>query len=135
MAQLRKLWVEARAKGLVPKDMTLVEFRKIFDLFKINANTMRSYRPGEFDGRITLFSAEEYKDPYIFRKRAQVEPEENPGDPVLDPLKGWGALAKEGVDVQIVPGDHFSMIREPHVQVLAEKLRQCIQEALAASSQ
>ena len=45
MAQLRQLWKEAKLAGVVPSDMTLVEFRRLFDIFKINAKTLASYRP------------------------------------------------------------------------------------------
>ena len=113
MKQLRQLWVDARRAGVVPSDMTLVEFRKLFDTFKIHANTMRRYRPGKFEGRITLFSAEQDHQQTAARL-----------------LKGWDKFATGGVDVHVVPGDHFSMVREPHVRVLAERLRSCIHATL-----
>ncbi|WP_414573137.1 amino acid adenylation domain-containing protein [Nostoc sp. CCY 9925] len=46
-----------------------------------------------------------------------------------DPLGGWGGLALEGVEVHEIPGDHTSILIEPHVQVLAEKLKACLDEA------
>jgi hypothetical protein len=39
-------------------------------------------------------------------------------------------MALGGVEIHEVPGDHLSMFQEPHVQVLAEKLRACIDKAL-----
>ena len=39
---------------------------------------------------------------------------------------GWGAHAAR-VDVHEVPGDHDSMVLEPNVRVLANRLRQCLQ--------
>jgi thioesterase domain-containing protein len=116
MTQLRQIWMDTKRARVVPSDMTFVEFRKLFDTFKINAQTMRRYRPGEFDGRITLFSAE------------QDHNGERPSEPRF--LKEWSKLAKGGVDAHVIPGDHFSMIRAPHVQVLAERLRTCIQQTL-----
>jgi thioesterase domain-containing protein/acyl carrier protein len=42
----------------------------------------------------------------------------------LDPNYGWtDNLVKRGFSVQVVPGNHVSMLTEPHVQVLAEKLK------------
>lgn len=35
---------------------------------------------------------------------------------------GWGDLTTESVDVQPVPGSHATILAEPHVRVLAEKL-------------
>ena len=142
MVQLRKVWAEAKAEKLIPSDMTLVEFRKIFDIFKINANTMESYRPREYQGKITLITSEQdiALDLIIFRDT----PSDNGEKPLLeegapdegrsltarDPLKGWGQFATGGIDLHVVPGDHFSMLREPHVSVLAEQLRISIQQAL-----
>ena len=99
--------------SVVPSDMTLIEFRKLFDIFKINADTLRRYRPGAYQGRITLFCGDE-----------------EVGD--LEPLKGWEEFATEGVDVHIVPGDHFSMIREPNVRALGAQLSKCIEQAVRA---
>jgi acyl transferase domain-containing protein/thioesterase domain-containing protein len=39
---------------------------------------------------------------------------------------GWGPYCA-GVDVHEVPGDHDSMVLEPHVRVLAGRLRRCIE--------
>jgi aspartate racemase len=44
----------------------------------------------------------------------------------LDPDLGWSELAPGGLEIHDVPGNTFSMLQEPHVQVLAEKLRDCI---------
>ncbi len=42
----------------------------------------------------------------------------------LDPNYGWtDNLVKRGFSVHVVPGNHVSMLAEPHVQVLAEKLK------------
>jgi thioesterase domain-containing protein/acyl carrier protein len=140
MTQLRKLWAEAKAEKLIPSDMTLVEFRKIFDIYKVNANTMESYKPREYDGKITLITSEEEitLDLFIFKDTPSENGEkpllgedaldESKAPPARDPLKSWGRLAR-GIDLHVVPGDHFSMLREPHVSVLAEQLRKSIQQA------
>ena len=101
---------------------------------------MESYKPREYDGKITLITSEEEitLDLFIFKDT----PSDNGEKPLLggdaldeskvptarDPLKGWGRLAR-GIDLHVVPGDHFSMLREPHVSVLAEQLRKSIQQA------
>jgi amino acid adenylation domain-containing protein len=35
----------------------------------------------------------------------------------------WSTLASEGLDLHLVPGNHLTMVEEPHVRVLAEKLQ------------
>jgi thioesterase domain-containing protein len=125
MVELRELWVAAKREGVVPSVMTLVEFRNLFDLFKIYANTLRRYSPGQFRGKITLFSPGENYEHLIFS--ADNTPEDQRRDR-LDPSKGWGSLATEGVEVHHLPGNHFSMLHEPNVQVLGERIRQCVEE-------
>ena len=44
---------------------------------------------------------------------------------VTTPDRGWQQLARE-VDVHFVPGQHHSMVKEPYVQVLAQKLNTCL---------
>jgi len=130
MAELRQLWVVARRAGVVPSEMTLIEFRKVFDIFKIHANTTRRYRPGQFQGRITLFCPADDFEQAVFSKDPG-EATEQPEHIKLDPSKGWGSLATEGVDVHHVPGNHFSMLQEPNVQILGAQLRQCIEDVRA----
>jgi thioesterase domain-containing protein len=36
---------------------------------------------------------------------------------------GWSELTTEPVDVQMIAGSHGTILQEPHVAVLAEKLR------------
>ena len=54
--------------------------------------TAQRYEPKPYPGRITLFcSAREPKGLF------------------LDPQMGWGAFAAEGVDVNVIDGDHFTV--------------------------
>jgi amino acid adenylation domain-containing protein len=41
---------------------------------------------------------------------------------VRDERMGWGDRTRGGVDVERVPGTHLTILREPHVNVLAEKI-------------
>ena len=36
-------------------------------------------------------------------------------------------MTTEGLEVHVVPGSHETLFGEPHVRVLAEKLRACLQ--------
>jgi thioesterase domain-containing protein len=44
---------------------------------------------------------------------------------------GWSRLARGGVEVHHVAGDHENMLVEPHVRVLARELRACIDRGIA----
>ena len=70
------------------------------------------YIPRQYPGQVTLFRADE-------------EPLERSNDPTW----GWSKVAKE-VAIYWVPGDHTTVITK-HVQVLAEKLRTCLDKAQA----
>jgi amino acid adenylation domain-containing protein len=127
-AQLRRVWAETRRAGVVPAEMTLLEFRRLFDTFRANADMMRRYEPGEYDSQVTLIAAEQ---------SLEQDPNFVPFDPgsetaaatPVEPSHGWARLAPAGVDVHVVPGNHFTMMREPFVEALAARLRRCIDEA------
>jgi acyl-CoA synthetase (AMP-forming)/AMP-acid ligase II/thioesterase domain-containing protein/acyl carrier protein len=71
----------------------------------------RYYVPGPAAGPVVIFATQEYL--------------ERAGGPDL----GWGALLTEGWQSVEVPGDHNSMIAEPHVHVLAARLAECLEHA------
>jgi thioesterase domain-containing protein len=118
----RQVWKEAREKGLLPSDMTLLEFLKVLNIFTINVNAARRYRPEKYDGRITLLSVED--------DRVQDDQLQDSGG---DKLRGWENLTTSGVDLHVIPGNHFSVLREPHVEALAQRLVHCIHATLETS--
>ena len=76
-----------------------------------NSRAKLRYVPKPYAGPMTLFWAEER--------------------PVgaTDSRLGWRDLARGSLEVIVVPGDHASMMTETHVQVLAEKLKDCLDAA------
>jgi len=87
------------------------------DVLEANYQASRSYIPQVYPGQITLFQAK-LRSPRVF----------------YDSQGGWGELALGGVEVHNVPGDHTSIIEQPHVRVLAEKLKACLDKAQAETS-
>jgi thioesterase domain-containing protein len=73
------------------------------------------YRPLPYEGRITLFRA---------RRQA-------PGT-TDDPTLGWGAIAREGVEIIPMPGYHAAMISQPRVRELVPALRDALERAVAS---
>jgi acyl transferase domain-containing protein/thioesterase domain-containing protein len=53
----------------------------------------------------------------------------NAGGTWVEPLNGWGPYCTAGVDVFVTPGNHDSMVLEPNVRVLAQRLREQLSEA------
>lgn len=76
---------------------------------ELNFIATRDYVPQTYSGRATLFSATDLTASY-------------------DVEDGWRQLVAE-LEVHNIPGNHLDIIREPHVQVLAEKLNQCLKGA------
>jgi thioesterase domain-containing protein len=45
-----------------------------------------------------------------------------PAGPFLDPKLGWGGMAANGVDLVIIPGDHFTVFKEPGASIMAKAI-------------
>ena len=71
----------------------------------------RDYVPTRYGGRIV-----------VFRARRQ------PHNRIRDLHLGWSKLARGGVDVHFIPGDHGNVFKEPHVQSLAAELKKCLRQ-------
>ena len=81
------------------------------DVKEFNSLAVREYTPQVYDGRVTLFWAS-----------ADLRTS-------IDLVEGWRALAGGGIDVHEIPGSHLDIVKEPHVQELAEKLGACLERA------
>ena len=78
----------------------------------------RKYSPAPYRGKVTLF-------------RAEVRP-------VVDATAadmGWSRLALGGVEIREVPGDHVDMLLRPKVGLLADQLRECIDDVIRRRGQ
>ncbi|HTU18676.1 MAG TPA: alpha/beta fold hydrolase, partial [Gemmataceae bacterium] len=113
--QLPYLWDHVRKLGLVDDDTPLPLVQQILDdlkrLFHTHIKLGSDYALRPYPGRLTLF-----------------RPREAPVPVQTAPDRNWGKLAA-AVDVHFVPGQHHTMVKEPHVQVLAQQLRQCLRQA------
>jgi amino acid adenylation domain-containing protein len=74
-----------------------------------------NYLPQVYPDRVTLFKATE-KD---VTRIVEVE---------VEPGLGWTKLAAGGLDIHDIPGDHHGILKEPNVQLLAEKLKLSIEK-------
>jgi amino acid adenylation domain-containing protein len=83
-----------------------------------NNHAADCYVPQPYPGRVVLFRAAEPWD--------ETEPGSEHND---DPCNGWGDLVRGGLEVHVVPGDHYKILDKPHAGVLGEKLRACLLEA------
>lgn len=82
-----------------------------FHIIDTYLNAVAQYKVRPYPGKLTVFKAEGSWGP-------------------LD--LGWHEHAEGGLDLQALPGDHYSIVIEPHVGVLAEELRHRLEFVEAA---
>jgi thioesterase domain-containing protein len=75
-----------------------------------NLEAIRNYQPQVYPGKVTLF-------------RCQIQPINQ----ALHHDLGWSELVTGDVEIHSIPGDHFNILKEPHVRVLAKKLKSCLE--------
>jgi thioesterase domain-containing protein/acyl carrier protein len=115
-SQLNYLLQQFKKASFLPPDADKTHILGFIDVYK--ANFRMDYRPKDSKPtRIILFKAseviKEYKNKDWYNSSA-------------DPTWGWSRYAEGLVDILMVPGDHFTMMNQPQVQVLADKLRACL---------
>jgi acyl carrier protein len=91
-------------RELLPPDVTEEQIRSLFVLFRANTRALAAYRPEAYAGRLTLLRAE---------ATAALLPEAD---------GAWSALAGGGAEVHRLAGDHYSLLRPPHVAALSQVL-------------
>jgi thioesterase domain-containing protein/acyl carrier protein len=96
----------------------------------------KNYVPKPYPGKVTFFLAGDrppryYHDPRLDRESliAAGFTDSKNVETVWQQVSalGWGVLAAGGLEIIQVPGKHADIVREPHVPVLAEKLRMCME--------
>jgi amino acid adenylation domain-containing protein len=101
-------------------DAEIQDFLRYYKLFKAHVQAMRNYIPRVYPQSITLFRASE----------EIIHDFDNPEWYTDDPSLGWGKCSSQPIQVIDVPGDHFSIFVEPHIQELAKQLKICIDNAV-----
>jgi amino acid adenylation domain-containing protein len=82
---------------------------EILNVLDCNIQAQQDYIPQVYPGKVIIFRSESqslYRDIY--------------------PELGWKNLVSGGIECEDIPGDHYEMIREPNVRVLARKLNDWI---------
>ncbi|WP_026735861.1 non-ribosomal peptide synthetase [Fischerella sp. PCC 9605] len=101
-------------------DAEIKDFLRHYQIFKANVQAMRDYIPQVYPHSLTIFRAQE----------EIIHDFDNPEWSTDDPLLGWGKCSSQSIQVVEVPGNHFSILLEPHIQELAKQLRICIDNAV-----
>ncbi|HEX5888650.1 MAG TPA: alpha/beta fold hydrolase, partial [Pyrinomonadaceae bacterium] len=104
--QLAYMLDRALAENLIPAGMELDHLQRLFRVFKTNREALRAYVPGVYAGQITYVQA------------VDNNANQTPND--------WNEFARDGVEVHQLPGDHYSILKDPYVNALA----QCIEQRI-----
>ena len=115
---------EAEVANTVSQDasLLLVEMpavRRILKLVREHIQLVRRYSAKSYRGRITLFRAVR---PDRTEQRGR------------DHTMGWGGIAEGGVDVHSIQANHVALLAKPHVEILAQELRACLDQRTGSSS-
>jgi amino acid adenylation domain-containing protein/non-ribosomal peptide synthase protein (TIGR01720 family) len=101
-----------KASNLLAPDVGIEQLRGLIQVYKNQVQMI--YQPKEiYHHQITFFMSS---------KDEAEEESESSGNPAL----GWNKFCTKPLDIHTIPGSHFTMLNEPHVQVLAERLANCI---------
>jgi thioesterase domain-containing protein/acyl carrier protein len=109
-AMLEWLMELAVGAGVLPPGTSAEHLRAMFRVFEANLRASRRYEAPASEGRVVLFKAKEH---------AEGTPEDG----------GWKALVGEALEQHLLPGDHYSLLRQPTVRELAERLREVLKSA------
>ena len=119
--QIRYLVEALHANNAAPEGFGEEDLREMCGVMNARFRSLEGYVPGRFSGPLTLF-------------RASIAPGEHEWEALVstDEEKrtlGWSRLTDGRVEVHRVPGNHTSMNAEPHVRVVAQKVREALASA------
>jgi acyl-CoA synthetase (AMP-forming)/AMP-acid ligase II/thioesterase domain-containing protein len=90
--------------------------RSMRQVLEANREAVSHYVPQVYPGRIVLLISSEAPERSFYDSRLR-----------------WSDIASGGLQVHVVPGNHDTVFSEPHVGVLAKKLRACLRRVPAYS--
>ncbi|MEH1828686.1 MAG: amino acid adenylation domain-containing protein [Nostoc sp.] len=103
--------------NIIPEESKLrllseLAIRPMLRVFYANSQAVLNYVPQAYPKRINLFRT---------KVQSSIAKE--------DPSMGWDQLTVGGTEIHHIPGNHLTMLRKPHIQILAAQLKACIEKA------
>lgn len=102
----------ARDHDMLPPEVGVETLSSMFGVYQANLLAAHKYEPEYHQVNVHLFTAAD-----------------SSGHLKQDPTLGWGGLLGDLLRVHTLPGDHYSIIRKPNVNLLAEQLIARIKES------
>ncbi|WP_442938107.1 amino acid adenylation domain-containing protein [Nostoc sp.] len=121
--QLKYVLERLKNADILPPDDEIMQLNNMVQLLKVNS--LVNYVPQQvYPIRITLLRSSETSAVEEFNSEVISEI-------LQDSTWGWSKFSTEPVDIHFVPGNHVTMMTQPHVQALAERLKVCMEQAQA----
>ena len=103
--------------NIIPEESKLrllseLAIRPMLRVFYANSQAVLNYVPQAYPKRINLFRT---------NVQSSIAKE--------DSSMGWDQLTVGGTEIHHIPGNHLTMLRKPHIQILAAQLKACIEKA------
>jgi amino acid adenylation domain-containing protein len=117
-AQFDRFKEALRGADLFPGEASSDHLRNVLELFKAHSQVRYRLPLDPLPVRVALL-------------RTATPPADLPLS--ADPSWGWAAVAE--TEVYIVPGEHLTALRSPHVLVLADRLTACLDQAQRAHAE
>ena len=96
-------------------ELDQAQTQRLVEGFSLRLQAAKNYSPRPYPGKVTLFLASE----------------EGVATDSQDLTGGWDQFATQGVDIHWVPGNHNTMVSNPHVELLAQQLQVCLKQSHA----
>ena len=97
--QLQRIFTAAKNLNLLPPEVGMEQMRRLFQVFQANRLALVNYKLQPYSGRVALFCADTSQED-----------------------RGWSSALASNLETYIIPGDHYSIIREPDIGCLTNKL-------------
>ncbi|BAY15291.1 beta-ketoacyl synthase [Anabaenopsis circularis NIES-21] len=111
--QLQYVFEQLQVANLMPTNFSFHNFYRFFKVYQSNLQAVCKYEPQVYSNRMILLQASDSNEGFDYPN---------------DPSWGWQQLSSEPVEIYTIPGNHYTMLTQPHAQVLAEQLKTCLNQ-------
>jgi len=104
---------QVQREGTMPREITLATIERLWEVYEKNVQALMNYDARNFGGSATLFRTADTANTYASQ-----------GDAM-----GWDEIITGGVQIEDLPGTHHTIVKQPHVEILASRMRAHLSEA------
>lgn len=105
--QLIRVYMHARQADIIPPDLELERLQGMFSIYKRNVEALQNYQPQVYADRLVLFTTMSLNS----ERR-------------VDRAHGWQDLVAQEIDVHMIPGNHYSILKKPNLYHLVDLLKE-----------